>query len=358
MLAASTCSPCLCTRTSPSMRALEPLLCAGRGVCALVPLEVTGTVSLEATPSMRTPEPLLCAGVGLGRRRVGCQRVGSFGLGRQRVGRRRVGSFGLGCTSWLNGRHDELEGPSGVITRALATHRRPLPSSSQRLLSPRPLSPGPPRRASLCAPRPLLPAVQSACCPVLEWNSGLSECPVCCVSNRVSFQISCRISYRYTVHRSRRPRQRATPHAGVARDPRARTEHEAELHARHPIIMAARVLFWRRTVARRRRTPGRERATLVTLQGGSLQRGGLAASVLSLHYSHRAATTASGLVLAAAVVCAVAVFLLSSHQPGMADIRSFGADFALTSAVLHGYRWSTDRSRVPACVPTQPKNQR
>ena len=141
---------------APSMRALEHLLCAGRGVCALVPLEVTGMVSLEAAPSMRALEPLLCAGVGLGRRRVGCQRVGSFG------------SFGLGCTSWLNGRHDELEGPSGVITRAIATHRRPLPSSSQRLLSPRPLSPGPPRRASLCAPRPLLPAVQSACRPVLE----------------------------------------------------------------------------------------------------------------------------------------------------------------------------------------------
>ena len=123
------------------------------------------------------------------------------------------------------------------------------------------------------------------------------------------------------------------------------------------IIMAARVLFWRTVARRRRRTPGRERATLVTLQGGSRQRGGLAASVLSLHYSHRAATTASGLVLAAAVVCAVAVFLLSS-QPGMADIRSFGADFALTSAVLHGHRWSTDRLRAPAGLPTQPKNQR
>ena len=93
---------------------------------SMVPLEVIGTVSLEAAPSMRALEPLLCAGVGLGRRRVGCQRVGSFG------------SFGLGCTSWLNGRHDELEGPSGVITRVLATHRRPLPSSSQRLLSPAP----------------------------------------------------------------------------------------------------------------------------------------------------------------------------------------------------------------------------
>ena len=134
-----------------------------------------------------------CAGVGLGRRRVGCQRVGSFGLGRRRVGRRRVSSFGLGCTSWLNGRHDELEGPSGVITRALATHRRPLPSSSQRLLSPRP-SP-----QALRVEPPSAPLVP--CCPQCSLRApSVSECHVCCVSNRVSFQISCTISYRYTVH--------------------------------------------------------------------------------------------------------------------------------------------------------------
>ena len=60
---------------APIMRALELLLCAGQGMLgALVPVEVTGMVSLVATPSMRALEPLLCAGVGLGRRRVGCQR--------------------------------------------------------------------------------------------------------------------------------------------------------------------------------------------------------------------------------------------------------------------------------------------
>ena len=39
-------------------------------------------------------------------------------------------------------------------------------------------------------------------------------CPVCCVSNRVSFQISCTISYRYTVHSCPGELARATSRRG------------------------------------------------------------------------------------------------------------------------------------------------